>query len=167
MKTSYTVPQVPGSTRTSERPYTHAVVGARNLVLARAQVPEYAEYMAGDTFDTRTRQVQTGAGNSYLYKSQAGSGRPFMVKVSQEDFDKAVAFLAEHPDRAAYLAQDIAKRLALIGTADEGPLMVLQWSMSHKNALAKVGEHSKYHSSVRVVECVPIEKKAKASKVTA
>lgn len=151
-KTTYTAPEVPGSSRSSERPYTHAVVGRRNIAALRAYAPESAEYSHGkQTYDYYSKQVQVGAGNSYLYKT--GECRPFMVTVKQEDYDRGVAFLAENPDRAAYVAKKLAERMAELGTEDAGPLQVLQWSMSHANADKATGTFlNKGYVGVRVVE---------------
>ena len=41
-KTTYTCPAVPGSKRTSHRPYTHAVVGRYNCAQARINVANKA-----------------------------------------------------------------------------------------------------------------------------
>lgn len=42
-KTTYTVTQVPGSKRTSERPYTHAVIARHNVALERARAKARGE----------------------------------------------------------------------------------------------------------------------------
>jgi hypothetical protein len=169
MKTTYTVPEVAGSKRTSERPYTHAVVGQYNLTLAREGAQDKG-WIKGDTKNW-TWHKESAAMKPGDLIHVTGSARPWSYPMDEKAHGEHVAFMAANPDLDAYVAKLKAGRLARIdkeyGEGPLGPVVVLQWSMSLKNASTKIGEHSKYHGKVRVVECVPVEKKAKASKVAA
>lgn len=167
MKTTYTVPEVPGSTRTSERPYTHAIVGRRDGRCTAAGVearmateePKNRKWDAKHWDDCQRGSV---AVEGQLYRNFNGCMVEARAAVIKIDAD----FIAANPDRAAYIEKMAAERadyLAKLKASEPGPLVVLRWSMSFKNAFNALGSEAAHHSSVRVVECVAVEKKAKAT----
>jgi len=158
-KTTFTVPQVPGSKRASERPYTHAVIGRRD---SRCSAVTYAADLAanerkhqrwdGKLWDDEKRASEATVGQ--LYRNHNN----FMVEASARVVEVAIKFIGENPDRQAYIDRMSAERQAHLeelkaGTA--GELVVLQWSMSQANALKSTGTWCNHHSDVSVVPCVP------------
>jgi len=166
-KITYTVPEVPGSKRTSERPYTHAVIGRRDgrcsaigIEATLATEEPKNRRWDGKSWDDSKREAEATAGQ--LYRNHNG----YMVEASQFLVDLGTKFIAENPDRTAFIEKKAAERaayLAKLKASEPGPLVVLQWSMSIKNAYRAIGTMSNHHSAVRVVECLPVEKKEKIS----
>lgn len=167
MKTTYTVPEVPGSKRSSERPYTHAIIGRRDgrcsavaMEATRAvEEPKNRKWDAKRWDDCQRGSVAVAG---QLYRNHNGC----MVEARESIIEIDVGFMAENPDRAAYIEKMAAERaayLAKLKDSTPGPLEVLQWSMSLNNAMKATGTMRRHHSEVRVVACVPLEKKAKAT----
>ena len=160
--TTYTVPAVPGSKRTSHRPYTHAVVGRRDgrcsaIIYAADLDANERRYRTwdGKHWDDWKRASEATAGQ--LYRNHNG----FMVEAQQSVIDIGARFIGENPDRAAYIEAKAAERqecLRQMQGSQPGELAVLQWSMSHQNAMRSLTTHMRHHSDVRVVECVPVTK---------
>ena len=156
--TAYTVPEVPGSSRKSHRPYTHAVIGRPD---SRCSAIHYAADLAKNegqkrrwdakNWDDWKRASEATVGQ--LYRNHNG----FMVEAPDYAVRIGAEFIAKNPDRQAYIDGQAAERQAALekmraGTA--GELQVLQWSMSHKNAMKSVVTHQHHHSDVRVVACI-------------
>lgn len=167
MKTTYTVPEVPGSKRGSERPYTHAIIGRRDgrctaaaMEATRAvEEPKNRKWDAKHWDDCQRGSVAVAG---QLYRNHNG----YMVEARQAIIEIDAEFMAANPDRAAYIEKMAAERaayLAKLKASTAGPLEVLQWSMSLSNAMKAVGAKCAHHSDVRVVACVPVEKKTKAA----
>jgi len=129
-KTQYTVPQVPGSSRKSDRPYTHAIIGRRNVAAALK--------VCGSTVWLKCH------GTTFDYLARTAPAK--VAGVTRE------AFIAQC---VADARADLVRRH---GPGDAGEFEVLQWSMSAKNAAAKLSFWSDHYVDVRVVECVPVVK---------
>lgn len=170
-KTTYTVPAVPGSSRTSERPYTHAIVGRDSPALQaahraadfKANAAKYARWDAKLWHDNK-RLAQCPSGGMYL------NSNGYLTTPSDAVIKIGTDFIASFPTPEGYLAYLKAQREADVarGTAaPDGELAVLQWSMSYANAWKAHGTWCKTHVDVRVVECVPVAKPARKAKAEA
>lgn len=165
-KTTYTVPEVPGSKRTSERPYTHAVIGRRDprmsaihraADLARSEA-KYKKW-DGKHWDDYQRASVAVVGQQYLNHNN------FWVEARDYNVELGQKFIEANPTRQGYIDSKSAERFAAVEAmkaGTPGDLHVLQWSMSLQNAMKAVGTHTKHNSDVRVVECVPVAKKARS-----
>jgi hypothetical protein len=145
-KTKFTFTHADGrvSTRTSARTYTHVVVGRVNLVAERAAVEKDDRW--GSSWDYSAEQTLIEVGQPM------SPGKPHLMdkRLSDEHRD----FLAENPDRAAYIAKckqkqldDLAERY---GEGDKSPELVLQWSGSATNAEKGAAQARKYWVDVAV-----------------
>lgn len=126
-KFSFTTAEGKVETRSSDRPYTHVIVGRFDLVRDRAAV--LSNLRAGESWDYYSSQAKLEVG-----QCMPGSRYP----LDQRTVDQARAFAAENPDREAYIEKSRQACLATIekrhGTGDKSPEYVLQWSMSAANA---------------------------------
>jgi hypothetical protein len=151
-KTIYTVPSVPGSKRTSARPYTHAIVGQHNKIESRARV---------DNADYRKMLLKNWQYNFDTAQKKPGdlihvqSYQPWSYALSEETHAACVAFIENNPNGPAFVEQEVAARLAAIGSEDAGDVEVLQWSMSQANAMKGTGKFQLSYVNVHVVQCVP------------
>ena len=171
MTTTYTVPEVPGSKRASLRPYTHAIIGRRDGRCTAAGIeakmaveePKNRKWDAKHWDDCK-RGSEAVVGQ--LYRNANG----FMVEARDAIIKIDAGFIAENPDRAAFIEKKAAERaayLAKLKASMPGELEVLQWSMSLANAMKAVGSKQSHHSDVRVVACVAVIKPAKKAKAAA
>lgn len=167
-KTTYTVPEIPGSYRTSERPYSHAVIGRRSGKLSA--ITTEAHYKATAT---QSKRWDTKSWNDWKRASEATVGQLYRnhnnVMVVARDYEVEIGqkFMAENPTLEGYLeklAAAHAKHVAALKASPDGELCVLQWSMSHKNAFKALGTFAKHYIDLRVVECTAVGKKPKAIK---
>lgn len=163
-KNTFIVAEVPGAKRTSVRVYTHAIIGRRD---PRASAVHYASDLRVN--EARYRRHDAKHWDDEQRASIAVIGQPYVnhnnyvVPAKDYNIEFGQRFIAEHPVRAAYIAGGVAKRQEhleelKLGTA--GPLVVLQWSMSRRNAEKAVGTWCSHNSEVRVVECHPAPSKA-------
>ena len=161
-KQTFTVPEVPDSKRTSERTYTHAVIGRRD---GRCSAVAYAADMAVN--EPRSRKWDGKHWDDYQRAAKATVGQPyrnpngFLVEARDYEVRIGSEFIAANPDRDAYVEAQAAGRqayLARLQASTPSELQVLQWSMSFQNAMKSVASHQKHHSEVRVVECQPVTK---------
>jgi hypothetical protein len=145
-KIKYTFKHADGhtSTRSSERPYTHVVVGRIDLAAWRARLIE--SQSAGENWDFTHAMAQKKVGDRMF------PDRPWVMK--QEDVDKYQAELAANPDRAAYIAKRHQEGLASIekqhGAGAKSPEGVLQWSMSAANAAKGAQSKAQHYVDVAV-----------------
>lgn len=162
MKTTYTVPEVPGSKRTSERPYTHAVIGyddpqrrvAAWLADHEANGAKYRRWSIKNWQDNR-RAAAVKEGEMYV------NHNGFRVEARQAFIDIAAGFMAKYPTLEGYLAheeQDFQDRVAAERARPNGPVVVLRWSMSRANASKGLSEFDRSYSGIKIVECVPVTK---------
>lgn len=132
------------STRSSNRVYTHVVVGCLNLVAERLKVEQ--DDSAATSWDYSARQAATEIGQPMH------PGSPFPL--DKRSSDEARAFVAQHPDRDAYIAMVKKQRLDYInerhGEGDKSPEYVLQWSMSEHNAEKGANQARKHWIDVAV-----------------
>lgn len=158
--THYTVLEVPGSKRSSHRPYTHAIIGRRCPGLSaiayeddlRKNAAKYTRYDVKNWHDEK-RLAECPSGGTYLNHNRV------MIAASDELIQIGKDFIAKYPTVESYLEHKKAESDAIIAklkAEPDGELKVLQWSMSHKNALKAHGAWCKHHSEVRVVECFPV-----------
>lgn len=150
---TYTVPQVPGSKRTSPRPYTHAVIGRRDLARERAHVTSttFVE-LDRKNYDHHRHIVAVGVGGVW---SRSRSGHGYVV--TREMFDTATAAVSGCDTPEKYVAKLADFRLTSINRAGKGPagqLEVLSWSMSAASAEKAAARHRRWFIDVRVVPCV-------------
>lgn len=148
-------------TRRSPRVYTHAVVATFNLSKGIAATIRSAEHSAADSWDTcfgpayvATNQSWT---NNYrtrvLTPDTSDFGIQFTAKINAERAE----FRAANPDRAAYIAMVVEKRVAEYRSRvrADGSIYVMQWSMSERNAIKGISQvHNDAMTNVRVVPVI-------------
>jgi uncharacterized lipoprotein YddW (UPF0748 family) len=165
-KKEFSVPEVPGSKRGSaHRDYTHAVIGRHSGALEAANLiaDEKANGAKYSRWDEKSWNDWKRCGDAVvgqLYRNHNNA----MVVANDWQVELARDFIAKHPSLDTYLAHKKAERQGYIDKAKargDGELGVLQWSMSHANAMKAAGSFAKRYVDVRVVPCVPIEKRAK------
>jgi len=142
-KFSFTTAEGKVETRSSDRVYTHIVVGRDNLAAERAQAQnaDSVKYLR----------------NAYAYRKNCASvevgamypGEKFPVDAEMHAL--ATACLAQYPTVDDYVKDKTAEQLARIGEADAGPQRVLQWSMSHRAAINSLGKWEKWHVDLQVI----------------
>lgn len=158
-KNKFTVPQVPGSSRSSHRVYTHAVICKLDVDRYAAELPERLASLDDGTersnFAFHSRIVQVGVGGSWDPR------RNFTV--SQVEFEESVAALDErgrtYGEWLAFARARHAARTASILESDRGEYQVLQWSMSERNAVKSLGSHTfpgSYRAHIHVVPVVQV-----------
>lgn len=152
----FTVPQVPGSSRSSKRAYTHAVICQFDAERYAADLPnrlsaiETNRTLADDLrYHTKVRAV--GVGGVW---SELGS------KVDQRQFDSAIKVLAERGDtldlRIVNAKNTEKARTARSLAQDQGNYSVLQWSQSAANAQKSIGSWDKPGAYLKNVHVVPV-----------
>ncbi|HEY0822058.1 MAG TPA: hypothetical protein VGD46_25000 [Rhizobacter sp.] len=144
-KTKYTHVTADGvvETRTSARPYTHVVVGRRDLVRERARLD--ARWIEQQRENHRYTLKQAAAEVGELLDER-------IYGVSQGERARANAWLETHGRNTEQYAQDrYNAAMADIGDGIKGKEQVLQWSMSHTNAIKAMGSWLKFWVDVRVV----------------
>lgn len=163
-KRVFMVPEVPGSKRSSERPYSHAVIGRYSGEVAAANCEadhkaNGAKYRSWEVKSWNDSARAAKAKPGELYKNHNG----YMVKMSEDLLAIHLRFMEKYPSLDAYLAEKDAEHKAYIEKLRAeplGPLIVLRWSMSRANAEKGWGEFSCYVER-RVVECVEVVKEPK------
>lgn len=148
--TIYTVPEVPGSKRTSHRPYTHAVIGRRNLALDRLVAHDPA-VAAQDAVNYRYHRSIVDMGIGEIWDERRG------YRVDREMLERSRSALSGIETVNQWVAKHLAIRIASINRAGTGPagdLEVLSWSMSAANAEKAATGWRRRHVDVRVVPCV-------------
>lgn len=158
--TTFTVPQVPGSSRKSKRSYTHAVIGRNDLTRARREAADTVSHCDVKNYEHRMRVINAGVGGTW---DHLRNGSPMIVDAAMHaDYVKR---MKPYADVNEYVAGCIECRVARVneqGTGTAGELHVLQWSMSAANAAKAVNGFRQYHVDVAVVPCVEVPKKSKA-----
>ncbi|MCU1483139.1 MAG: hypothetical protein JWQ19_3925 [Subtercola sp.] len=142
-KFTFTTAEGKVETRTSERVYTHIVVGRDNLAALRAQAQNAASVASlKDEYTFRKNCASVNVGEKY-------PGRSYEVDAAMHA--SATACMAQYSTVDEYVKAKIAEHLTRIGDADAGPQRVLQWSMTHRAALGAVGKWQKWHVDVQVI----------------
>ena len=152
----FTVPQVLGSSRSSKRTYTHAVICQFDAERFSAELPDRLSRILTRTslvenFGYYTKVAEVGVGGVWHSRGN---------KVDQTQFDQAIKLLAERGDTLdQWIANaketeraNTAKRLA----DDHGEYEVLQWSMSAANAKKSIGSWDKPPAYIKNVHVVPV-----------
>lgn len=138
------------SKRTSDREYTHAVIGRRNLAGERARVDAEARPLFRKGWEGAARKVEVGVGGEWM---PASRGRQFIVTL--HDFKEAQALLAKHPTPESYVDACVTAQYGdLQGDAAEEE--VLQWSTSERAAHESLGRYLARYKGVQVVEVQPL-----------
>lgn len=145
---TYTVTQVPGSSRKSPRNYTHAIIGKVNYAAMLETRPKWAAKHAGEMYDyyiklTGKKVGELTNGTSGMYITEK------MLAVA--------AKVAEYPNAQAYADYVFKTECEQVEKwrTEKGHLYeVLQWSQSLNNAMKAVGTHAKHYLDVHVVETV-------------
>lgn len=173
-KTTYTCPEVPGAKRTSDRPYSHAIVGRYSPALAAIQAEAYraANKHQQNRWDIKhwndeKRLSECPSGGTYVnHNNHRTTASDDLIKIGTN-------FIAQFPTVEVYLESlEAAHRewIAKLRAGKDGEIALLQWSMSFANAHKAQGTWCKNHSDVRVVETAVLEKparKVKAAKAEA
>lgn len=156
----YTVLEVPGSKRSSQRPYTHAIVGRSFPTLlaihserehkanARKRIAWERKHWADEK-----RLSECPSGGTYINHNN------FRTTASDALIQIGKDFIAKYPTPESYidhLEREFQDYIAKLKAMPVGELSVLQWSMSHSNAFKGQSKWVKSHADVRVVECFPV-----------
>lgn len=152
-KFSFTTAEGEVFTRKSDRAYTHVVVGRHNNALERARIladhatpPKYDK----DNYRYYAQRAALKAGDVYTSNSCN-----YTHVMTEKDVADAIKYLRGAANFQEYVDALRDERLAGLvqrhGEADAGPELVLQWSQSAANAAKSIGQHSKFHTQVRVV----------------
>lgn len=157
MNATHTVDGANGK-RKSARVYTHAIVGRYNYDAAAARVREFVVAELTDGHDYYTNIHVTPIGLKYP-KNDCSFLVDAEMKKRAADF-----FIAYGWDLAVAIENEIAARLAKIEesrrlSAEQLP-SVLQWSMTERAALAKLGWWTDRYIDVRVLPVVRKEGRA-------
>lgn len=153
----FTVTEVPGSKRASERDYTHAVIGQYNFALAL----ESAD---------KIHQTDIDNHNYYLATSKMKAGdtvyvtdcyKPWNYPQKQDTIDKAIEHVNRYKGMTAeqYAYDRQLDRLVELTERYEeagGRYVVLRWSQSQANAAKGHTEFSMY-TNLKVVETTRIK----------
>jgi hypothetical protein len=157
-KTTFACAEVPGATRQSARPYSHCIIGRRDGATSAATqrarvIADAAQTKRWDTKHWHDAKRAAEATPGQLYKNSNG----YMVEASQAVVDIYAKFMAQHPTLDGYLAhqaQQTEEYLQALQAEPTSELAVLQWSMSHKNAMKALGGFTAHHIDLRIVPTV-------------
>lgn len=160
-KKVFTVPEVPGSKRSSERPYSHAVIGrySGEVAAANAEADMKAngkKYRSWDVKSWNNSAEAVKAKPGELYRNHNG----FMVPMSESMLAIELKFMEKYPSLEAYLESKQAEHKGYVESLRAqglGPLVVLRWSMSLANAMKSWSEFPSY-IELRAVPCVEVVK---------
>ena len=152
----FTVSQVKGSSRSSKRTYTHAVICQFDAERFAAKLSDRLSQILTRTslvenFGHYTKVAEVGVGGVWHSRGH---------KVDQRMFDEAIRLLTERGDTLDQWIANAeeteraytAKRLA----DDQGEYSVLQWSMSAANAHKSIGSWDKPSAYIKNVHVVPV-----------
>jgi hypothetical protein len=155
-KKTFTVAEVPGSKRTSDANYTHAIIGqadpALTVALWRAN-RNAAREIRENTKDWKLAKLTSSLKEGDLYINHNNC----RVPVRQYTIDSSVQFITENPTLEGYLAareKHFEDECASTLAKPVGPVVVLRWSRSAVNAAKAVAEFSQHYSNLRVVPVV-------------
>ena len=156
-KTIHTATAPNGQTfkRTSQnRVYSHIALGRRCKVeaLRRANSKE-AQVSDGRNWD----YYNNCATGKATYSAYVLSGSPeFVAKIKARDIESGKEFLAKHPDRAAYIAQQHAERVANVEDTNFDLWLDLGWASRTDLALKNAASHASkpYWAETIIVEAV-------------
>jgi len=156
-KTKHTATAPNGQTfkRTSQsRVYSHVVLGrrCRDEAMRRANAPD-ARVQDGRNWDYYARN----AAGKATYSAYVLSGSPeFVAKMKARDIESGKEFLAKHPDRAAYIAQQHAERLANVEDTNFDLWHDLGWASRTDLAQKNASSHASkpYWAEAIIVEAV-------------
>lgn len=134
------------SKRTSDREYTHAVVGRRDLAGMRSAM-ERNHLFHAQTWKAFKHRVDVGPGGPWQPPS-----RGKVWTVSPHEYKEALDFIASYPTADDFHAAQVAS----VGEGDAGAEEVLQWSASERAAREALGRYLARYRAVRVVPVVSI-----------
>lgn len=157
-KTTYGCAEVPGATRQSARPYSHCIIGRRDgatsAATQRARMQaEAAQTKRWDIKHWNDQQRASVAVVGQVYRNHNNA----MVEARDYAVESGVKFMAQFPTVESYLAHQAAvsaEWLEKEQASGTGDLAVLQWSMSHKNAMKAMGSFTAHYIDVRIVPTV-------------
>jgi hypothetical protein len=138
------------SKRTSDREYTHAVVGRRNLDAQRHAIEEGRKAFRYG-WELARRQATAGVGKPWREPSW---GRQYLV--TPHDLRVALELLEKYPTADDYATACVAAQFGALGEGDAGAEEVLQWSASERAARDALGRYLARYKGVRVVEVQPL-----------
>jgi hypothetical protein len=159
-KTTFTVPEVPGSKRISGKPYSHAIIGRYD---ASMDVGKLRDVKMTD--NSMALERETRYWNSQKRAAEAAVGELCMnhaneLTVADEWLvSSAQKWTQKYPTLDSYLAHLNQKREDIFAAEldlPRGELSVLRWSFSHENAERSIKAFSKRYRDIRVVRCVPV-----------
>ncbi|TAL72860.1 MAG: hypothetical protein EPN79_02125 [Burkholderiaceae bacterium] len=166
MKFTYTVRGAEG-TRTSARPYTHAVIGRRSgpKVADAMQTRHDAEWpfeekRARNRYSVYVRNAKSSVGGLRInHSGYVTQCKDYEIELAKEAVERA-------PSADAYVAEKKLEALSAIERMRAegiGDLLVLSWHHSRELAENALRQIEWAHTDVRVVPCVagPTTKKAR------
>ncbi|MGN6702930.1 MAG: hypothetical protein ACTHKB_08205 [Burkholderiaceae bacterium] len=146
-KFSVTLPDGNIATRSTERAYTHVVIGRRDLDAARAAQANAA-----------SRKFHAANYLHYVATIAAGVGGQVSgchYTVTARYFEEAKQAIRDTKDEADYIEREIVRCIARIndayGTGSRSAWIALQWSMNERNAMKGAQSNAKYYVDVQVV----------------
>lgn len=138
------------SRRTSDREYTHAVVGRRNLVAQRHAIDEGRKSFKRG-WEINRLKVEAGVGKPWKEPSW---GKQYIV--TPHELGEALEFLKKYPTADDYADACVAAQFGELGDGDAGEEEVLQWSTSERSARDALSRYLARYRAVRVVPVVSI-----------
>lgn len=160
-KAIYTVIEVSDSKRSSDRVYTHAVIGQHDPAVSVAFQKAEAKSNA-----VRNRRWDAKNWNDHKRESEAIVGDVYInhnnYRVIAADYvvESGKKFMAENPTLEGYLKRledEQEARWAQSLLQPKRPMEVLRWSMSEQNAVKAVVGFSNHYSNLRVVPIVRVK----------
>lgn len=161
VKKVFEVREVPGSRRSSDRDYSHAVIGRYDHSVAAAA--EEAGWVAGrkknvawerKNWEYRAADAKRVVGE--IRKNHSG----FMMPVRDYEIEISAKFISENPSLDGYIARlesEFAARIAAMKAKPIDEFGVLRWSMSYKNAFNALGSFAAGFVDLKVVEVVRVK----------
>lgn len=158
MKKTFTVPEVPGSKRSSFRDYTHAIIGQFNYDLQLQRVGEIYDVDISNFKYYKSISAKK-AGDTELV---TGCVTPWTRIIEQREIDECTRALVNSGCETAeqYAEKCRAKRIedCLADKAkNEGKWAVLMWNQSYTNAIKSIGSF-KWYKNVKIVETKEVVK---------
>lgn len=153
MRKTFTVTQVPGSKRSSDRDYTHAVIGHFNHDI---RIKDAAIISKTDISNHNYELAHSAMQDGDIYTADFGKGDIRKWPVRQESIDHAKAYISKYPTVESMVAARV-KEYEDLKAKSGGKFEVLRWSQSFANANKSLGEFSYYYLDIQIVETVRIK----------
>lgn len=143
--------------RTSQnRVYPYMVAGRRCAKYAMEMAnSKLAQKQDGENWDWE----KSRADGTYEYSAYIASS-PRIEEYKARDLAEGGKFIAEHPDRAAYVAEKHAARVAAVEATDFSKWFALGWCGRHDLAMKLAGSKTgrSYWAETRIIETQHVTK---------